>query len=182
MEKAIRLSLDLGIRIIQIAGYDTYYDPSTPETQQLFTENLARCVDFASRDGIVLGFETMETDFMNTCEKAMRYVRLIDSPYLQVYPDAGNMANAALLYGTRFEDDLQTGLGHIAAMHLKETVPGKFREIPFGTGHIDFEAVIAQAWAMGTRRYTAEFWYVGQEDWKETLSHASRFLRSHFPT
>jgi len=28
--------------------------------------------------------------------------------------------------------------GHIAAMHLKETLPGKFREIPYGTGHVDF--------------------------------------------
>lgn len=181
MDKAIRLSLDLGIRVIQIAGYDTYYDPSTPETRRLFEENLARSVEYASRDGVVLGFETMETEFMNTCGKAMHYVRLIDSPYLQVYPDAGNMTNAAVLYGTRFEDDLQTGLGHIAALHLKETVPGKFREIPFGTGHVAFEPVIAQAWAMGIRRYTAEFWYIGQEDWKETLAHASKFLRGYFP-
>lgn len=181
MEKAIRLSLDLGIRIIQIAGYDTYYDPSTPETRRLFEENLARSVGFASRDGVVLGFETMETEFMNTCGKAMQFVSRIDSPYLQVYPDAGNMTNAAVLYGTRFADDLLTGLGHIAALHLKETVPGKFREIPFGTGHVTFEPVIAQAWAMGVRRYTAEFWYVGQENWLETMTHAAAFLREKFP-
>ena len=28
--------------------------------------------------------------------------------------------------------DLRTGKGHLVAMHLKETVPGKFREIPLG--------------------------------------------------
>lgn len=181
MEQAIRLAADLGIRIIQIAGYDVYYEPSTPETCRLFEEGLAQSVAFASRDGVVLGFETMETDFMNTCTKAMHYVRQIGSPYLQVYPDAGNMTNAAILYGSAFADDLASGSGHLAALHLKETVPGKFREIPFGTGHVAFEQVIAQAFAMGVRRYTAEFWYVGQENWRQTLSEASSFLRSKFP-
>lgn len=31
-----------------------------------------------------LGFETMETPFMDTVEKAMHYVKLVDSPYLGV--------------------------------------------------------------------------------------------------
>ena len=31
MEKAIVLAEDLGIRIIQLAGYDVYYEESTPE-------------------------------------------------------------------------------------------------------------------------------------------------------
>ncbi len=181
MEKAVRLAADLGIRVIQIAGYDVYYEPSTPETARLFAEGLAKSVEFASRDGVMLGFETMETEFMNTCAKAMHYVRLIDSPYLQVYPDAGNMTNAAVQYGTAFADDLRSGAGHLAALHLKETVPGKFREIPFGTGHVAFEPVVSQAYAMGVRRYTAEFWYVGQEDWRGTLSEASTFLRAKFP-
>ena len=30
MEKAIQLADDLGVRIIQLAGYDVYYDESTP--------------------------------------------------------------------------------------------------------------------------------------------------------
>ena len=118
---------------------------------------------------------------MNTVAKSMHYVSLIDSPYLQVYPDSGNLVNAAVLYGTRYEDDFNTGAGHIAALHLKETVPGKYREIPFGTGHVPFESVIGQAWAMGIRRYTAEFWYVGQENWLDTMKHASSFLRAKFP-
>ena len=153
MEKAIRLAADLGIRIIQIAGYDVYYEPSTDQSCGLFEDGLVRSVEFASRDGVMLGFETMETEFMNTCAKAMNYVRKIDSPYLQVYPDAGNMTNAAVLYGSTFAADLTSGAGHIAALHLKETVPGKFREIPFGTGHVAFEPVVAQAFAMGVRRY-----------------------------
>ena len=40
MEKAIQLAEDLGIRIIQLAGYDVYYEKSTPETVKRFEENL----------------------------------------------------------------------------------------------------------------------------------------------
>lgn len=40
MEKAIQLADDLGIRIIQLAGYDVYYEESTSETVQRFGENL----------------------------------------------------------------------------------------------------------------------------------------------
>ena len=180
MAKASQLAVDLGIRVIQLAGYDTYYDTSTEQTLAWFAEGLARSVEIASRDGVVLGFETMETSFMNTVGKAMHYVNLINSPYLQVFPDIGNLTNAAVEYGTTVPDDMRTGLGHLAAVHLKETVPGKFREIPFGTGHTDFEPLIKLSLAMGVHRFTAEFWHVGEENWMETLSFANTFLRARF--
>ena len=174
MEKAVILADDLGIRIIQLAGYDVYYEESTAESERLFRENLAQAVRMAAARGIVMGFETMETPFMNTTEKAMKYVKLIDSPYLGVYPDSGNLTNAALTYGTGVLDDLETGRGHIVALHLKETVPGVFREVPFLTGHVDFEAVIAKAWELGIRRFVTEMWDVGKESWKEDIMFACR--------
>ena len=84
MEKAIELADDLGIRIIQLAGYDVYYEEGSEETRKLFYENLKKAVEMAARSGIILAFETMETEFMNTVEKAMNYVKKIDSPYLGV--------------------------------------------------------------------------------------------------
>ena len=96
MEKAIELADDLGIRIIQLAGYDVYYEDGDQQTKEYFIENLQKAVDMASKNGILLGFETMETPFMNTVEKAMEYVDIIQSPYLQVYPDTGNLKNASL--------------------------------------------------------------------------------------
>ena len=138
MEKAINLADDLGIRIIQLAGYDVYYEEGSEESERLFRENLKKATLMAASKGIVIGFETMETEFLNTTEKAMKYVNLIDNPYLGVYPDSGNLTNAAVTYGTSVLDDLETGRDHIFALHLKETVPGKFREIPFLTGHVDF--------------------------------------------
>lgn len=176
MEKAIQLADDLGVRIIQLAGYDVYYEQSTEESKQLFCENLKRATLMAASKGIVMGFETMETEFMNTTEKAMKYVNIVGNPYLGVYPDSGNLTNAAVTYGTNVLDDLETGRGHIFALHLKETVPGKFREIPFLTGHVDFEAVISKAWELGIRRFVTEMWDVGNESWKEDIAFASKSM------
>ncbi len=180
MEKAIFLARDLGIRIIQIAGYDVYYEESTEQTRALFADGLKQSVELAAKYGVLLAFETMETPFLNTVGKAMYWVRENDSPYLMVYPDSGNLTNAALMEGKNVLDDIETGRGHLAAFHLKETVPGKFREIPYGTGHVDFTAIIQKAYGMGVRRFMAEFWYVGQDDWVESISNANVFLRGKF--
>lgn len=172
MEKAVRLASDLGIRIIQLAGYDVYYEASTSETVQRFEENLKKAALMAAKSGIMLGFETMETSFMNMVAKSMKYVNLVNSPFLGVYPDSGNLKNASVIYGTDLYEDFLLGKGHIVALHLKETVPGKFREIPFGTGHVDFDGMIKSAWELGVRMFVTEMWYVGQENWKEDIQFA----------
>ncbi len=176
MEKAIILAEDLGVRIIQLAGYDVYYEEGSEETRARFEENLKKATDMAAKAGVVMGFETMETEFMNTVEKAMKYVNIVNSSYLNVYPDLGNITNAAVSYGTDVLQDLETGRGHLCAMHLKETVPGKFREIPFGTGHVNFEAGIQKAWELGIRKFVTEFWYVGNEKWRDDLAFANQMM------
>ena len=179
MAGAISLAEDLGIRIIQLAGYDVYYEPGSQQTRANFEKNLRKSVEMAAKAGVILAFETMETEFLNTVEKAMYWVDLVDSPYLQVYPDAGNITNAAVAAGKDVLDDLKTGKGHLAAVHLKETVPGVFREVPYGTGHVDFAAVTKTAMDLGVRRYLAEFWYDKGTDWKQVLRDNNRFLRAH---
>jgi len=169
MRKAIELASDLGIRIIQLAGYDVYYEESDDETRQYFTDNLKKAAELAASAGVVLAFETMETGFMNTVEKAMKYVKQVSSVYLNVYPDIGNITNAAFANGTDVLDDLKLGSGRLAAMHLKETKPGIFREVPYGEGHVDFKKAIETAWKLGVRIYVAEFWYMGNPSWKEDL-------------
>lgn len=166
MQKAVNLADDLGIRIIQLAGYDIYYEAGSDRTRRYFKENLMRAVEMAAERGILLGFETMETDFMNTVGKAMEYVSLIRSPYLGIYPDCGNLTNAALENSLTVTEDLALGKGHLVALHLKETVPGKYREVPFLAGHVNFENVIRAAWNLGVRRYVTEMWDVGKPDWK----------------
>ena len=172
MEQAIQLAEDLGIRIIQLAGYDVYYEEGDQISKQYFLDNIKKATEMAAAKGILMGFETMETDFMNTVEKAMSYVKQVDSVYLGIYPDLGNITNAAIANGKDVLKDLETGKGYLTAMHLKETVPGKFREIPYGTGHVDFKAGIEQAWKLGIRRYVTEFWYTNNENWKQNLREA----------
>lgn len=177
MEKAIILADDLGIRIIQLAGYDVYYEEGTAESKALFLENLKKATEMAAVRGIVMGFETMETDFMNTVWKSMYYVDAVGSPYLGVYPDSGNLTNAAKSSGGNVLDDLYSGRGHIVALHLKETVPGVFREVPFLTGHVDFNAVIEKAWDLGIRRFVTEMWYVGNDDtWADDIRFACKSM------
>ena len=178
MKKAIQLADDLGIRIIQLAGYDVYYEESTENTKEKFLENLKKCEQLAAAYGIILGFETLETEFMNTVEKAMNYVNKINSPYLGVYPDVGNITNASKKYGTDVLADIRSGKGHLDAVHLKETVPGVFREVPYGKGHVDFPAVIKETWDAGVRRYVTEFWYIGNPEWKSDLKDAVNRMRS----
>ena len=46
MEKAIKLAVDLGIRTIQLAGYDVYYEEQDEGTLQRFQEGLEWAVEF----------------------------------------------------------------------------------------------------------------------------------------
>lgn len=176
MQGAIDLSLALGIRIIMLAGYDVYYEKSTPETAARFRKNLDRCVEMAEKAGVVLAFETMETPFMNTVAKAMAHVARINSPFLAVYPDIGNITNAALASHASVTDDLASGKGHLVGLHLKETVPGKYRNMMYGEGDVDFPAAIRTAWSLGVRRFVTEFWYLGEKNWEERLSFARKAM------
>lgn len=179
MQEAVDLAYKLGVPIIQLAGYDVYYKDGNEKTKINFIENLKKATLMAANKGILLGFETMETPFMDTVGKSMEYVKLVDSPYLHVYPDFGNCTNAALKYGHNVLDDYRLGKGHIIAGHLKEMLPGKYREVPFGTGQTDFKGGIEVLKELGVRRFVGEFWYVGQEDWQKDCYLANTFLRSY---
>lgn len=177
LEKAMELADDLGIRIVMIPGYDVYYGESTPQTQKRFLKNLKLASLYAASYGVLLELETMENEFINTVWKAMYYVNKIDSVYLGVYPDSGNIKNAAVIHGFDEAEDLESGKGHITSLHLKETVPGKYREVPYGTGHVDFEKIISAAWEIGIRKYVTEFWYTGNSMWRDELKEANQRMR-----
>ncbi len=178
MRKAVDLASKLGIAIIQLAGYDVYYETGDEDTRAWFAENLAICAEIAAKEGVLLGFETMETAFMDTVSKAMAYVKLIGSPYLGVYPDIGNLKNASVLYGTDLLADIESGRGHTFAAHLKETVPGVYRNMVFGTGHTPYQECIKVLWGMGVRLYTGEFWYDGKSEVVPSLTSSASFLRN----
>lgn len=182
LQDAVNLSGDMGIRLIQLAGYDVYYEETDDDTRKYFGEYLHKCVEYAAKNGVILGFETMETPFMDTVTKAMDWVRQVNSPYLGVYPDIGNLQNAAVLYGTDIASDIAAGRGHIFAAHLKETRPGVYRDMDFGTGHTDYRSAIGALWAQGVRHFTGEFWHQKGRDHEAAIREASRFLRLKIET
>ena len=180
MKKAVVFSANTGIRIIQLAGYDVYYEEGDEDTRKWFAENLAKATEYAAEAGIILAFETMETPFMDTVEKSMHYVSLIDSPYLGVYPDIGNLKNASVIYRTDVVEDMKKGNGHIFAVHLKETKPGLYRDMNYGdpTGHTDYVPCIRASLEMGVRMFTGEFWYQKGQDYEKTIQDSADFLRA----
>ena len=135
MKLAIRFAADTGVRIVQLAGYDAWYDePSTEETAGHYDRNIKVSLDYASRLGVTLAIENMGIPFMDSIEKVMRYVRKYNSPYLQAYPDIGNLSAMK----KEAEEEFSCALGHIVGIHVKDTTEGVVRRIPFGRGTVDF--------------------------------------------
>ncbi len=134
MDKAIDLATDLGIRNIQLAGYDVYYEASDEETKKRFTEGLKYSVKRAARANIMLSIEIMDTEFIGTISRCLEYIKEINSPWLQIYPDLGNLTQ----WTDRPELELERGFNHIVAIHLKDTRPGVFKCVPFGQGTVKF--------------------------------------------
>jgi predicted hexulose-6-phosphate isomerase len=161
---AIKLASSIGIRHIQLAGYDVYYETSTSETKSYFLKGLKDVVNYAAKYGILLGFETMENSFMNTISKAMEIVKIIDSPYLGVYPDIGNLTNGYLKENIDPVSDILSGKGHIIASHLKETKPGVYRNLLFGQGHTNYALFLKEYKKMGVSRFLMECWYNSNDD------------------
>lgn len=143
MKKAIDLSDKLGIRVIQVTGYDVYYEERSEKTRELFMKNLSKAIEWASKACITLAIENMENTFLNTVSKYMEISKEIDSPWLKLYPDLGNLR--AWTHDEVYSE-LELGIKskEIIAMHLKEAkkvdenCSGIFRELEFGTGDVDF--------------------------------------------
>lgn len=115
MRRAIELAGDLGVRVIQLAGYDVYYETADDSPRGWFLENLFQCVHMAKQYGMMLGFETMETSFMDTVSKAMTYVDCVASPYpwyLPGYRESQECRSALRKrYGCRSQGRQRTYIG-----------------------------------------------------------------------
>ncbi len=158
IKDSVDFSLAVGIRIIQLAGYDEFYNEPNEKTQALFVQSLQEVVEYAAGKGVLLALETVDTEHMDSIEKAMKYVLMIDSPYLQVYPDVGNIT----AMGKDVKKDFFVGKGHIVAIHLKDTMPRITRNIPYGEGIVDFVTFFDMINSMDYKGLlVAEMWAAG---------------------
>lgn len=123
VRKAIRLAQDTGIRVIQLAGYDVYYQQSTAQTRARFRAGLVQAVEMASRAQVMLAMEIMDYPLMNSISKALGYAHYLNNPWFQLYPDIGNLS----AWDNDVPMELMAGRGHIVAVHVKDTRPGSLR-------------------------------------------------------
>lgn len=173
MNKAIDLAFDLGIRVIQIAGYYVFYEEPTNHAEEWFLEGLNHGVETAAQAGIMLGLENMDGHDVTSISKARRIVDLVNSPWLQLYPDLGNLSANGLEIGS----ELRTGRGHIVGVHLKDTRPGEFRRVAFGDGIVPFAEAFRVLKEIDYRGpFLIEMWNQGWPDAHKTLSESRSFV------
>jgi len=155
MARGLEVCHDLGVGVIQIAGYYCYYEDPNPDAEHWYKQMLADAVPLAARLGVVMGIENVDGTDVTSIRKAMEFVSAIDSPYLQVYPDLGNIAEQGLDPAT----ELAVGRGHMVALHAKDVRRGEPRRVDMGTGIVDwdcsFQLLREQGWA---GRLMIEMW------------------------
>lgn len=132
--RSIELAADLGVRVIQVMGYDVFYESSDATTEARFLEGLFQGVRRAAAAGVMLALENVDTEVVNSVDKALRFVGAVDSPWLQVYPDIGNLVAA----GYAPVEQLRRAQGHIVGVHVKDARPGEVRGVPFAEGVVPF--------------------------------------------
>lgn len=178
MEKAITLAYKLGIRCIQMAGYDVYYEEQSIETHQRFIAGMQKATKMAERAGVMLGVEIMDTPYLNSLSKFEILKREIPSPYFTAYPDVGNIS------GWNYDicTELKLSQNHIVQIHLKDTLKvsdtckGQFRDLVIGEGEVDFPAIFKTLVEMDyAAPLVIEMW--AQDDkWLENIKLAKQRL------
>ncbi|HCM90633.1 MULTISPECIES: L-ribulose-5-phosphate 3-epimerase [Vagococcus] len=180
LEKAIILAHKLSISIIQVAGYDVYYEPKSMLSRELFIEGLRKGTKKASQYGIILSIEIMDDPFMNSIEKFLEIKQQIPSPFLQVYPDLGNLSAWPENNPAR---ELELGISAITSIHLKDTYAvskenkGQFRDVPFGDGCVDFTGLLKTLHRLGyDGTFLIEMWSEKNVDFKKRIQDATDYL------
>jgi L-ribulose-5-phosphate 3-epimerase len=77
MRRAIDFAAEFGLRIVQVAGYDVHYEPSTDQTRQLYLEAILRSAQWARESCVMLALENVECPEVDSMEKdVQRELRL----------------------------------------------------------------------------------------------------------
>ena len=154
-ELGIDLCRDLGAPVLQVAGYYAYYEPADPGQRERYVSSLRRAIPKAARAGVLLGIENVDGNDVTSISRGMNIVREIGSPWLQMYPDVGNIAEQRL----DELEELRAGLGHMLAIHLKDVRVGEPRRVPMGQGIANFPKAFAELARQGwSGRMMLEMW------------------------
>ena len=174
LRKAIDFSFDLGVRIIQIAGYYDFYGTVDAGTASRYQDALAEGIPWASEAGVMLGVETMEgANVVDSIRRAMSHVEALNSPWFQIYPDIGNLA----AHGFDVGAELESGDGHIVGVHVKDSRPGEPRRVPFGEGVVPFVAAFQKLAQLRFRGpVLIEMWNDNRPDSMDLIADARQWV------
>ncbi len=171
--RAIDFGLDVGLRHILLCGAEDYYETITDDTRARFREGLSRGFEHASACGVMLALENWDVG-VNSIQQAMDYVNYFNSPWFQLYADVGNLTYA----GRDVCAELKLGRGHIAAVHLKDTLPGQLRYVPLGEGSVPFTEAMATLAEVGFQGPVClELWTEKDPRAVEIVSDARQWVR-----
>jgi len=171
---AIWFAFHMGIRVVQLAGYDVAVgEKSTELSRSIFCSNIKKSVNLASSLGVMLAIENVESELADSLDKIMHYIKEIDSPWLQIYPDFGNLKSM----GYEFEKQIKSYGGHIVAVHVKDTLPGIFRNIAFSEGTVDFLSAFNTLKSIGFNGpFLLEMWTDSKKDNYEIIRFSREWI------
>ena len=174
-KRAVDFASFVGARTVNIASYDEVEKPRNKNTEGLFFDSLKECVDHAGIRGVIISLETMDSTFMDTTQKALRFVRSIDSAFLQIGVDPGNIS----AMGHNPITDIPVGGGHIVEVEFKDTCPGVVRDIFFGEGTVDFDACFRMLHEIQYQGFlAAEMWCHDDPAYHPNIFKAAQFLKA----
>ena len=71
MKKCIEFAQDIGVRNIQLAGYDVYYEEKSIDTHKRFIKNLRQACTWAEEAQVILSIETMDDPYINSIKNIL---------------------------------------------------------------------------------------------------------------
>ncbi|RSM40366.1 L-ribulose-5-phosphate 3-epimerase [Amycolatopsis balhimycina DSM 5908] len=174
LHDAVDLAADLGVRVIQIAGYFAYYEPESPDARSRYVDGLRVGLAHAAERGVMLAVENIDTVDMASVSDCLTLRDELDNPWFQIYPDIGNLAVHSL--GVAAQTALVKGAA--VGLHLKDARAGEPRRVPFGEGTVPFPAVFQ---TLNQIRYdgplTLEMWNDDPTTATQIATDALRWIR-----
>jgi predicted hexulose-6-phosphate isomerase len=156
MRRAIEFSVDVGVRIVQVPGYDVFDEqPGDAETVARFMDGMHQAAEWAGQAGVMLGLENVDVPLSESIAACVEIMRQVNSVWFQMYPDMANVAAA----GYDPVTELPHCAGHLIAVHVKDGLPRTIRGVPFEAGLVHFDEVFRVLAGLDFRGLlTVEMW------------------------
>lgn len=177
VKRGIEIASKLHAKIIQLPAYDVYGKPSTTESQELYKKNIESLIPFAKEHNVIIGLEELEdVEHFNTHKKMCDYLKTVNSPYLMLYGDTGNVAYNNLDVIT----DLPYSKGWLVSCHIKDAVFHNEHNVKYGEGTVDFAKVFDYfREAEYDGYFVSEVWCEEEMSFVPYLKEISKFIRKY---